>query len=111
MQNYIDDPRKKLAPALLMTPSNVMLLREDLRTAFDQLKFVLVPKSISKWGFHCGHSSACGFIGAMLSKHRAYIPWMEYPANPVFACWSSFLDFLETSRHLKRYAHITWGIE
>lgn len=44
MQNYIDDPRKTGSGAV-NDPSNVILLREDLHTAFDQLKFVFVPKS------------------------------------------------------------------
>lgn len=44
MQNYVDDPRKTGSSAV-NNPSNVMLLREDLDTAFDQLKFVFVPKS------------------------------------------------------------------
>lgn len=44
MYIYIDDPRKTGSGAV-DDPSNVMLLREDLHTAFDQLKFVFVPKA------------------------------------------------------------------
>lgn len=44
MHNYIDDPRKTGSGAV-NDPSNVMLLREDLHTSFDQLKFVFVPKA------------------------------------------------------------------
>lgn len=44
MHNYIDDPRKTGSGAV-NEPSNVMLLREDLHTAFDQLKFVFVPNA------------------------------------------------------------------
>ncbi|MCJ1422838.1 hypothetical protein MMC29_000718 [Sticta canariensis] len=44
MQNYVNDPRKTGSGAV-NDPSNVILLREDLHTAFDQLKFVFVPKS------------------------------------------------------------------
>lgn len=44
MQNYVKDPRKTGSGAV-NDPSNVILLREDLHTAFDELKFVFVPKS------------------------------------------------------------------
>ena len=44
MQNYVNDPRKTGSGAV-NDPSNVILLREDLHTAFDQLKYVFVPKS------------------------------------------------------------------
>ncbi|MCJ1471161.1 hypothetical protein MMC07_009809 [Pseudocyphellaria aurata] len=44
MRNYVRGQRK-IGITAVDDPSNVILLREDLHTAFDRLKFVFVPKS------------------------------------------------------------------
>ena len=44
MQLYINDPSKAGFSAI-NDPANVMLIREDLRTAFDRYQFVFDPKA------------------------------------------------------------------